>query len=297
MTDEKPCYALTGASVDIYVDPDVRRGQDTHGSSRVKLKNIVDYKWEAKKYHGRLIAVHRDGQVIAYSIKLKTGGMVRVVWNGERALIKGMANEVLDLQFAHMSSKVVLACVDAASLHVYRVDTGTPKLETQLLLKVDNPVDDVPICSHRINWCPFVPSSIATTTTTATVTGAAKPTTINNNIHSSNSNAKATPTAIDSGLLEVEEAEEDDYANHLLVWSQGATFQALNVHLVVEAHGSGTYDYAELSEGVVQHQESKAVITVATFSPDGTTLAVGSDDGNVYFYQMYLYSKETAPRR
>lgn len=251
ISEEQPCFEVKGQSVDIYVD--ARRQDDHHGSSRVKVKNIVDYKWEVKKYHGRLIAVHRDGQVIAYSIKLKTGGMVRVWWQGERALIKGMSNEVLDIQFAHMSSKIVLACVDEASLHIYRVETDTGKLETFLLLKVDNVnLDDVDLRSNRINWCPFVPSS-----------------------------------ADDDG----------DYANHLIVWSQGDTFQCLNVHLVLEAHGPGSYEYAELSEGCVQHQESKAIITAATFSPDGSTIAVGYDDGNVFFYQIYLYSKETAPRR
>lgn len=34
----------------------------------VKLKNIVDYKWEEKNYPGHLIASHKDGKVIAYSI-------------------------------------------------------------------------------------------------------------------------------------------------------------------------------------------------------------------------------------
>lgn len=252
LSEEKPCYEVKGQNVDIYVD--ARRQDEHHGSSRVKVKNIVDYKWEAKKYHGRLIAVHRDGQVIAYSIKLKTGGMVRVWWQGERALIKGMSNEVLDIQFAHMSSKIVLACVDETSLHIYRVETDSGKLETFLLLKVDNiNLEDVDLRSNRINWCPFVPAA--------------------------------------------ENDDDADYANHLIVWSQGDTFQCLNVHLVLDAHGPGSYDYAELTEGCVQHQESKAIITAATFSPDGSTIAVGYDDGNVYFYQIYLYSKETAPRR
>lgn len=279
MTDEEPCYAVAGADVEILVQSGRAAGQE-HGSSRVKLKNIVDYKWEVKKYHGRLIAVHRDAQVIAYSIKLKTGAGVRVVWNGERALIKGMANEVLDLQFAHMSSKIILACVDESSLHVYRVDTSPGKLDTALLLRVDSAVEDVPLSTHRINWCPFVPSATPTQQTTTAM------------------DISATGGSGAAGAAEEEvDGSEEDFANHLLVWIQGDTFQALNIHLVVEGHGTGTFDYAELSEGVVQHRESKATITVATFSPDGTTLAVGYEDGNVYFYQMYLYSKETTPRR
>lgn len=44
-------------------------GDHDHGSSKVKLKNIVDYKWEIKNYPARLIAVHLDGRHIAYVIK------------------------------------------------------------------------------------------------------------------------------------------------------------------------------------------------------------------------------------
>lgn len=43
-------------------------GKHDHGSSRVKLKNIVDYKWEQKNYPGRLIACHNEGKLIAYAI-------------------------------------------------------------------------------------------------------------------------------------------------------------------------------------------------------------------------------------
>lgn len=49
-----------------------KSGKHDHGSSKVKLKNIVDYKWEARHYPGRLIAVHIDGKIIAYSIKGNT---------------------------------------------------------------------------------------------------------------------------------------------------------------------------------------------------------------------------------
>lgn len=44
-------------------------GNQRNGSSKVKLKNIVDYKWEAKRYPGHLIAVHIDGKHIAYAIR------------------------------------------------------------------------------------------------------------------------------------------------------------------------------------------------------------------------------------
>lgn len=44
-------------------------GSHTRGSSKVKLKNVVDYKWEHKYYYpGHLVAVHRDGKHLAYAI-------------------------------------------------------------------------------------------------------------------------------------------------------------------------------------------------------------------------------------
>lgn len=46
-------------------------GTHERGSSKIKLKNIVDYKWEVKNYNGRLVAVHIDGKYVAYAIKGK----------------------------------------------------------------------------------------------------------------------------------------------------------------------------------------------------------------------------------
>lgn len=38
------------------------------------------------------------------------------------------------------------------------------------------------------------------------------------------------------------------------------------------------------------------MITSATFSPDGTTLAVTCVDGLVRFYQVYLHTNDSTPR-
>lgn len=46
-------------------------GSHNHGSSKVKLKNLVDYNWEPKFYPGQLLAVHISGKYLAYSIKGK----------------------------------------------------------------------------------------------------------------------------------------------------------------------------------------------------------------------------------
>ena len=46
-------------------------GKHEHSSSKVKLKSVVDYKWDIKNYPGRLVAVHLDGKHIAYTINGK----------------------------------------------------------------------------------------------------------------------------------------------------------------------------------------------------------------------------------
>jgi len=63
--DKQYCYETFGSDVTVYGST----GAHDHGSSKVKLRNIVDYKWEQKNYPGRLIAVHMDGKYMAYVIK------------------------------------------------------------------------------------------------------------------------------------------------------------------------------------------------------------------------------------
>lgn len=46
-------------------------GNHNHGSSKVKLTNVVDYNWEHKYYTGHLLAIHVDGKFFAYGIKGK----------------------------------------------------------------------------------------------------------------------------------------------------------------------------------------------------------------------------------
>lgn len=91
--------------------------------------------------------------------------------------------------------------------------------------------------------------------------------------------------------------EDDDYASQLLVWTLGATFQCFSVNTIIESQGGGSYYLADLDKGILQFTENTQRITCATFSPDGTTLAVGNDNGNVYFYQIYLYLEDPMPRR
>lgn len=159
--DEKQhCFEVNGRNVTVIGNP----GKHDHGSSKVKIKNIVDYKWAQKNYPGRLIACHKSGKIIAYAITVNhraLEGMVRIVHLtlGQRALIKGMSDEVLDLEFAHISSKILLGIIEQTALHVYRVDVINDKISCSLLIKIADQLDThTPVCD-KIAWCPYLPDS------------------------------------------------------------------------------------------------------------------------------------------
>uniref|UniRef100_A0A6P4EU10 Enhancer of mRNA-decapping protein 4 homolog n=1 Tax=Drosophila rhopaloa TaxID=1041015 RepID=A0A6P4EU10_DRORH len=230
-------------------------GVHTRGSSKVKLKNIVDYKWERKYYYpGHLVAVHRDGKHLAYAINVNnkaTGmeGMVRVcnISSSMRALIKGMSGEVLDLQFAHTDRERILAVIDVSSLFVYKVDQIEGNLLCNLVLKVEDPIANYVPEYDMVSWCPYVCS---------------------------------TNTAVPIN-------DEDD-ENQLLIWSRSSQFQCFHVKMIVSEHGRGKIQPAALETGYLKIEED-SLITCAALSPDGTTVAAACADGLVRFYQIYLF--------
>lgn len=175
--------------------------QDAHGrvkisSSKIKLKNIVDYKWETKEYSGRLIAAHIGGEMIAYSIKVTNGtsgnkneGMIRVVnvESGQRCLIKGMNSEALDLEFAHVKVPVLLAYIEDATLYVQKISNTSDKVIANIVFTLNDPMQD-PFTSFKISWCPYIPES---------------------------------------------KFESDAYTSQLLVWSRGNVFQCYSINDLV----------------------------------------------------------------
>ncbi|KAH8263089.1 hypothetical protein KR044_004321 [Drosophila immigrans] len=237
-------------------------GTHARGSSKVKLKNVVDYKWEHKYYYpGHLVAVHRDGKHLAYAINVNnkaTGmeGMVRVcnTNTSQRALIKGMNGEVLDLQFAHSERDRILAVIDVSSMFVYKIDLIDGSLMCKLVLKVDDPIANYTPEFDMVSWCPYITSS-----------------------HSSNA----------GGTVVGASGEEED-ENQLLLWSRSSQFQCFHVRMIVSEHGRGQIQPAALETGYLKIEED-SLITCAALSPDGTTVAAACDDGVVRFYQIYLF--------
>ncbi|EZA49038.1 Enhancer of mRNA-decapping protein [Ooceraea biroi] len=133
-------------------------GDHDHGSSKVKLKNIVDFTWDHHLYTGQLLAVHVSGKYLAYGIKVGTGGgVVRVVYKEleHRALLRGMRGAIQDLAFAHVSN-AILACIDySGSLFIHTIESTPSELLCSLVLQVD--AEDASPTSHRVIWCPYIP--------------------------------------------------------------------------------------------------------------------------------------------
>ncbi|XP_067625151.1 enhancer of mRNA-decapping protein 4 homolog isoform X2 [Eurosta solidaginis] len=246
--DDRCSYEITNKNVKIVGSP----GTHDHGSSKVKLKNIVDYKWELKNYPGHLIAVHIDGKHIAYVINVnnktsRVEGMVRVVkaQSGLRALIKGMSGEVLDLQFAHIEKERILASIDMNSLYIHKIEMIEGNLLCNLVVKIEDPIPNYSPKFDKISWCPFID-----------VPG------------------------------------EDDEDSQLIVWARGSTLQCFNINVIVSEYDMRIIDPNSISTGYLKVYDELCIVSWVALSPDGSTLGVGSTDGVIRFYQVYMHDKE-----
>lgn len=63
--EDQHSVELCSTNVTIIPSP----GDHDHGSSKVKLKNIVDFTWDHHFYTGQLLAVHVSGKYLAYGLK------------------------------------------------------------------------------------------------------------------------------------------------------------------------------------------------------------------------------------
>ncbi|XP_045535054.1 enhancer of mRNA-decapping protein 4 [Papilio machaon] len=234
-------------------------GNHNHGSSKVKLKNLVDYNWEPKFYPGQLLAVHIGGKYLAYSIKAPNpanpgtwNGMVRVVYSPEpgtdrRTLIKGMKGEVQDLAFAHIQNQVVLACIDEmGNFYVHEIELTDSGLKVTLVVEVREDTG-VGGSTHRVVWCPYIPDD--------------------------------------------EDEVPDDDVVRLLLTTHGNVARMWNMKTVSASGGLERCASARAAlegGGARAAGEHGAPVLAAAFSPDGTALATAAADGYVMFFQVYM---------
>ncbi|XP_041986844.1 enhancer of mRNA-decapping protein 4-like [Aricia agestis] len=242
-------------------------GNHNHGSSKFKLKSLVDYNWEPKFYPGQLLAVHLSGKYLAYCIKAPNAnnpgtwnGMVRVVYHAEsgtdhRTLIKGMKGEIQDLDFAHIHNQVVLACIDEfGNFYVYEIEASDTGLRSVCVAEVreDTGAGSAGGAAHRVVWCPYIP----------------------------------------------DDEDDDDDVARLLLTTHANIARMWNVRAVSAASAGAGWSGASalLAAGAGRAAGAHAEpLTAAAFSPDGTALATAAMDGYVMFAQVYM-NNENSPR-
>ncbi|CAL1278496.1 unnamed protein product [Larinioides sclopetarius] len=249
--------AIYGSEVDVYSSP-LEHGETC---SQIIVEDMVDYGWEEKYYSGKLISVHMSGHYLAYVLKPSNNkpGYVRILRTHLeiRHLIKDYKSEVKDIAFAHSTSQVLLGSVDTCGeLLVHKISDDGTVILCNLLIRILRPHEWAPSEHNRIIWCLYIPDD--------------------------------------------NESTEDDSANEdqttLLVVTHDERAEIWNVDTVLKEHGPGNLTIDDVKGGVQVISDIKMPISTATFSPDGTALAIASLNGDVKFFQVNTLEKDISPR-
>ena len=108
---------------------------------------------------GNLVAIHRNCINIAYVLKGKSGGIVRVInrKTAERTLLKGFHGRVLDISFAHQDDVLLGAVDEIGNMFIYAIKEHGEKISSELVLQVNREAGSPSSDFHRLIWCPFIP--------------------------------------------------------------------------------------------------------------------------------------------
>lgn len=132
------------------------------GSNKVKIIPVVNHQWELKYYYGNLVAVHKDCDFMAYALRGKPVGIVRILSRktAQRTLLKSFRGQVIDIAFA-LSDDVYLAAVDeSGTFLVYSFVMEDEKIVSSLKLHIEKEsacIDAAMRNLTRVIWCPYIP--------------------------------------------------------------------------------------------------------------------------------------------
>ncbi|KAK3085774.1 hypothetical protein FSP39_008550 [Pinctada imbricata] len=128
-TDAANSYSVYGREVEIVCSVPSLTEKTTTGSNKVKTTPVVKYEWESMHYIGNLVAVHRNNIYAAYSLRGKSGGIVRIVnrKTAERALLKDLVGRVVDVAFAHTDDIIIAAVDEIGNLFVHEIHEADDK--------------------------------------------------------------------------------------------------------------------------------------------------------------------------
>ncbi|XP_060517903.1 enhancer of mRNA-decapping protein 4 isoform X3 [Cylas formicarius] len=239
---------LLGQTVNIQCS----EGIHNHGSSKVKLADRIDYNWEFKYYHGHLVAADITGKIIAYAMKGKEGGMIRVTdqeTNAKRTLIKNFKEDIKDLSFSYSREEIILGCIDCeGNILVYQIVDDGDTLSYKQLLHIYHVEHVRPKVNFRLIWCPYLPSYD-------------------------------------------EDTDAGDDPEKMFVVLNGTRAEIYNLTMLTSKYGSGTLDPNDTYEGYIEINHSSELVD-ASFSSDGTAIAIACLDGYVKFFQLYMFDDE-----
>lgn len=240
-------------------------GDHDHGSSKMKLTDVVDFNFGLRLCPGHLIAIHRTGQYIAYGLMNKDVGMVRIIntVTKEKTLIKGVRGLIYDIAFAFCTAEILLSFVDEQGMlfvHEILRDEATTEMTHRLVVQLAAPhaktriTSDNSSCGSRVTWCPYVPS------------------------------------------YGEDEASCAEHSKLLVLLRLGGSAEVVDIgelarskatHINLDDPG-----IAAAVDGYVRLDECHSSVVDASFSPDGTALATAGLDGYVKFFQVFLRDGE-----
>ncbi|XP_050529005.1 enhancer of mRNA-decapping protein 4 [Daktulosphaira vitifoliae] len=251
------------------------QGLHEKGSSRMKLKNFVDFCWEERFYKGHLIAIHISGNYIAYGFTKPDSkmGLVRVVKTAtnERSLIKGFSGFIEDISFAHLYEILMLACIDqTGTVNVYLIkdDFSSQNLRVIPIIQIKG---DPSYCfrdKHLVSWCQFVPEE---------------------------GNSK-------------ELEYEPSYTGKILSVIRGSEVEIWHIGIASSYTAGPIYADFDLNKSfdkvLLTNLESTRIridlkdfdIVDVSFSPDGSTIALALSNGSIYFYQISFDAVDDYPK-
>ncbi|XP_050426511.1 enhancer of mRNA-decapping protein 4 [Adelges cooleyi] len=252
------------------------QGSHKKGSSKLKLKNLVDFNWEERYYKGRLIAMHIGGTVLAYAFVKPNSkeGLVRVIktTTNERALIKGFSSLIEDISFAHLYEVLMLACINQnGTVHVYVINEDASASKYFTVIPILEIKGDPSFCFHDyfISWCQFVPE--------------------------------------EGNIKELE--YEPNYNGKILAVARGCTTEIWHIGIAStytagpifsnfdlnKSFDKTTIKYLETSLINIDLKEDAIIVDIA-FSADGSNVALALSSGSVYFYQISFENVDDFPK-
>ncbi|XP_062605633.1 enhancer of mRNA-decapping protein 4-like, partial [Saccostrea cucullata] len=130
-SDTANSFSVYGREVEIITSKpnEAVSSQAKTGSNKVKTTPVVKFEWESVYYVGNLVTLHRLNVYAAYSLRGKSGGVVRIInrKTAERALLKDLTGRVVDIAFAYTDDVILAAVDEIGNLLVHNVKEGDDK--------------------------------------------------------------------------------------------------------------------------------------------------------------------------